>query len=135
MTAVSRDIVTPYQEALSNGELLIQQCQNCKAHIMYPRHRCPVCQSADLGWVAAEGHGVLQSFTIQRVGAPTGFEQDLPYAVGVVRLDEGVQLLARLVPDADGGWDSYACDVAVRFQPAAVTAPVRGPAAWFEVDS
>jgi uncharacterized OB-fold protein len=135
MTAESRDIVTPYQEALAKGELLIQQCQSCQALIMYPRHRCPVCQSAELGWLPAEGTGVLQSYTVQRVGAPSGFEQDLPFAIGVVRLEEGVQLLARLVPDAAGGWDSYACDVAVRFQPTPVTAPVRGPAAWFEVDS
>jgi uncharacterized OB-fold protein len=135
MTTTDRDIVTPYNEALSRGELLIQQCQDCKAHILYPRHRCPVCQSANLGWTPAEGRGTLHSYTVQRIGAPSGFEQDLPFALGVVRLTEGVQLLARLAPDADGGWDSYACDIAVRFRPTPVQAPVRGPATWFEVDA
>lgn len=129
-----RDVVTPYYEALEKGELLIQQCQDCQTLAMYPRHRCIHCQSANLGWATAAGTGTLHSWTIQRLGAPSGFEQDLPYALGVVRLTEGVQLLARLVPDADGGWDSYACDAAVRFHPHPVTAPVRGPAAWFEAE-
>ena len=53
------------------------------------------------------------SFTILRAGAPEGFESELPYALAVVRLDEEVQLLSRLVPDADGGWASYSCDARV----------------------
>jgi uncharacterized OB-fold protein len=127
-----RDIVTPYYEALRRGELLIQQCTACQKSIMYPKHRCPHCQSAELGWQRASGQGTLHSIAIQRVGAPTGFEADLPYAVGVVVLDEGVRLLARLQPDDDGGWDSYICDGPVRFRAQPGTAEVRGPAAWFE---
>jgi uncharacterized OB-fold protein len=128
-----RDIVTPYYDGLARGELLLQKCGSCNRYIMYPKHRCPFCQSAELGWAAASGDGVLHSMAIQRVGAPTGFEQDLPYAVGVVKLVEGVQLLARLTPDASGGWASYSCDGPVRFQPHPASPPVKGPAAWFEV--
>jgi uncharacterized OB-fold protein len=104
-----------YYAALDRGELVIQQCQSCQRVIMYPKYVCPDCGSADLGWTASPGWGTLHSFTIQRVGAPTGFEPDLPYAVGVVKLDEGVQLLARLRPDENGGWDSYRCDSRVQF--------------------
>jgi uncharacterized protein len=130
-----RDIVTPYYDGLDRGELLLQKCESCQRHIMYPKHRCPFCQSAELGWEPASGAGVLHSIAIQRVGAPTGFEQDLPYAVGVVKLAEGVQMLARLAPDEDGSWDAYACDGPVRFQPVPPTPPVKGPAAWFEASS
>jgi len=127
-----RDIVTPYHEALERGELLIQKCGACGRHIMYPKHRCPFCQSAELGWEQASGDGVLHSIAIQRAGAPSGFEADLPYAVGVVKLSEGVQLLARLRPDPDGEWSGYTCDGAVRFSPTPHRPPVKGPAAWFE---
>ncbi|MGW5110646.1 Zn-ribbon domain-containing OB-fold protein [Nocardia sp. NPDC004123] len=104
-----------YYAALERGELVIQQCGDCAAPIMYPKYLCPVCGSTDLGWTPAAGGGTLHSFTIQRIGAPTGFEADLPYTLGVVKLDEGVQLLARLRPGADGEWDHYRCDMRVRF--------------------
>lgn len=133
--ADKRDIVTPYYDGLNRGELLLQKCGSCGKHIMYPRHRCPFCQSVELGWEAASGTGILHSIAIQRAGAPSGFENDLPYAVGVIKLTEGVQLLARLAPDDDGSWDGYLCDGPVRFLPTPPTSPVLGPAAWFETSS
>jgi uncharacterized protein len=104
-----------YYAALERGELVIQQCRSCGKNIMYPKYACPFCSGGDLGWTPSTGTGILHSFAVQRIGAPTGFEADLPYAVGVVKLDDGVQLLGRLRPDPDGGWDSYACDVRVQF--------------------
>ncbi len=108
-------IVTGFRDGLKRGELLIQQCGSCSQLNMYPRHACPYCQSSDLGWKAAAGTGTLMSVTVLRAGAPVGFEDDLPYALGIVRLDEDVQLLARLVPDPDGDWSSYSCDDRVSF--------------------
>lgn len=105
-----------YYAALERGELVIQQCNACSAKIMYPKYACPSCASADLGWASSSGQGVLHSFAVLRAGAPTGFEDDLPYALGVIKLDEGVQLLGRLRADADGGWDGYSCDMRVEFQ-------------------
>jgi uncharacterized OB-fold protein len=119
-----------YDKGLARGELLIQQCQSCGRHIMYPRHFCPFCFSADLGWTATTGGGTLHSFTVLRIGAPGGFEDELPYAVGVVRLDEGVQVLGRLHPDEAGGWDSYSCDSGVAFAPKDPP-PGRRPTPWF----
>lgn len=130
--ADSRDIVTPYYDALRLGKLLVQQCISCRRSIMYPKHRCPFCQSDELGWQEASGQGTLHSIAIQRVGAPSGFEADLPYALGVVVLEEGVRLLARMQPDADGSWSSYSCDGPVRFRAQPGTSEVRGPAVWFE---
>jgi Predicted nucleic-acid-binding protein containing a Zn-ribbon len=77
------------------------------------------------------GNGILHSFAVHRVGSPTGFEDDLPYAVGVVKLDEDVQLLARLWPDADGDWDAYTCDAPVVFRAADAEEVTRRPVAWF----
>lgn len=108
-------IVQEFRDGLSRGELLIQRCNACARPNMYPRYACPHCQSDDLGWQSAAGTGRLMSFTVLRSGAPQGFEGELPYALAVVRLDKDVQLLGRLRPDADGGWESYACDQPVRF--------------------
>jgi uncharacterized protein len=111
-------IIQGFRDGLAQGNLLIQHCNACGKVNMYPRYACPHCQSEDLGWQTALGTATLMSFTILRGGAPEGFEGELPYALGVVRLAEDVQLLTRLVPDADGSWDSYACDQPVTFIPA-----------------
>jgi uncharacterized OB-fold protein len=120
-----------YYAGLQRGELFIQRCNDCGTNIMYPKYACPSCSGDELGWTPSTGTGVLHSFTIQRVGAPTGFEDDLPYAVGVVKLDDGVQLLARLRPSGDDGWEHYRCDMRVRFD----TTPDGGRhIAWFQPD-
>jgi uncharacterized OB-fold protein len=120
-----------FREGLRRGELLVQSCNSCGKAIMYPRHRCPFCQSDHLGWRASAGEGTLHSYTVVRMVPPRGFEDDLPYALGIVKLDEGAQLLARLRPSADGDWGSYACDMRVRFDPAPPEEIDRRPCAWF----
>jgi uncharacterized OB-fold protein len=128
---MSNAIRDDFRAGLARGELLVQKCKACGKLNMYPRHACPFCQSLSLGWHKALGGGVLHSFTVLRAGAPEGFEGDLPYALGVIKLDEGVQLLARLVPDADGDWQSYRCDDRVQFTAAAPESATPRPCAWF----
>jgi uncharacterized OB-fold protein len=111
-------IIQGFRDGLAAGDLLLQKCNACNLLNMYPRYACPHCQSDDLGWQKAAGTGTLMSVTVLRAGGPEGFEQEIPYALGIVRLDEGVQLLGRLIPDADGEWASYACDQTVAFAPA-----------------
>jgi uncharacterized OB-fold protein len=121
----------PYYDALARGELVVQHCKACDRTIMYPRHLCPFCYTDDLDFVAAPTTGVLHSFAVHRVGSPTGFEDELPYAVGVVKLPGDVQLLARLWPDADGDWGAYTCDATVEFRPADAAEAERRPVPWF----
>jgi len=110
-------LIQEYRDGLARGELLVQRCEDCDKPNMYPRYACPHCQSEQLGWQRATGVGTLHSFTVVRTGSPIGFEGELPYALGVVKLEEGVQLLARLVPDDDGAWSDYTCDAPVEFAP------------------
>lgn len=108
-------IVTDFRSGLAAGDLLIQNCLACGKSNMWPRYACPHCQSDRLGWIKSSGMGVLHSFCVLRQGAPDGFEDDLPYAIGVVKLAEGVQLLARLQPDGSDDWSAYQCDDLVEF--------------------
>jgi uncharacterized protein len=125
------ELTEPYYAALRRGELVVQHCKACDRAIMYPRHVCPFCYAGELDFVPSGGRGTLHSFAVQRVGPPTGFEDDLPYAVGVVKLDDGVQLLGRLWPDEDGDWNGYCCDGPVVFAPAPPEEATRRPVAWF----
>lgn len=124
-------IVKDFRDGLARGELLVQKCNGCGKLNMYPRYACPHCQSESLGWQKVSGRGVLHSYTVLRAGAPQGFEADLPYALGVIKLDDGVQLLGRLVPDADGEWSSYACDMTIEFAPVSAEVVEQRPCAWF----
>jgi len=128
MTNLIRD---QFREGLTRGELLIQKCNDCGKLNMYPRHACPFCQSLSLGWQKSAGKGILHSFTVLRAGAPEGFEPDLPYALGVVKLEEGVQLLGRLVPERDAEWQNFACDDAVEFRAQSPESVAQRPCAWF----
>jgi uncharacterized OB-fold protein len=132
MTSTGTEALTePYYSALRRGELVVQHCRSCDRNILYPRHVCPFCYESDLDWRQVAGGGVLHSFAVHRVGAPTGFEDDLPYAVGVVKLDDGVQLLGRLWPDEDGEWTGYVLDGRVQFDGATGDEVERRPVAWF----
>jgi len=129
----TESLTEPYYSALRRGELIVQHCKACNRTIMYPRHVCPFCQEADLSWIPASGTGTLHSFAVQRVGPPSGFEDDVPFAVGVVKLDDDVQLLGRLWPDEDGDWGRYACDARVVFHGATGLEIERRPVAWFRL--
>jgi uncharacterized OB-fold protein len=126
-------IIEEFRAGLGRGELLIQHCNSCGRLNLYPRHRCPFCHENDLGWQAAAGDGVLHSFTVVRAVAPRGFEDDLPYGLGVVKLAEGVQLLARLHPGPGGTWARYACDARVTFEPVPPASIEQRPVAWFQL--
>jgi uncharacterized OB-fold protein len=131
---MSHKIVEEFRAGLCAGELLLQECDSCRRLNMYPRYACPYCQSEQLGWKRSNGRGSLHSFTVQRLGAPAGFEAELPFALGVVKLEEGPQLLARLWPSDDGGgWDGYACDAVVEFAPPSAEEIERRPIAWFRL--
>jgi uncharacterized OB-fold protein len=56
---------------------------------------CPKCYSKDLSWVELKGSGELLTYTVIHV-APKQFETLAPYAVGIVKLEEGPQLLGMI---------------------------------------
>jgi hypothetical protein len=124
-------IVSAFRDSLARGQLIVQKCNECSKLNMYPRYACPFCQSENLGWQKVSGRGQLHSFTVLRLGAPQGFESDLPYALGVIKLEEGVQLLARLAPDEARDWASYKCDDAVEFVPQSAAQIAHRPCATF----
>ena len=114
MTTISR-LALEFADALREGRLLHHHCESCDRPFMYPKPRCPYCQSEKVAWRQASGAGTLVSMTIQRAAVPTDFEAQLPYALGVVRLNEGVTLLGRLAPDETGTWAAYCLDAPVTF--------------------
>lgn len=86
----------PFWDGTAAGELRIQRCLTCTRHYFYPRPSCPNCGSAEVEWVRASGRATLYSYVINHRPAP-GFEEDGPYAIAVVLLEEGVRMMTNIV--------------------------------------
>jgi len=82
--------VDEFYEHCASGKLLGARCRKCK-NVFVLRNICPKCRSDKADSVPLSGKGELQTYTIIHV-APARFQSIAPYAVGIVRLEEGVQL-------------------------------------------
>ena len=75
-------------------------CPGCKERFFPPRTVCPACRRGGLEPFRFSGRGTLYSYT-RVVQPPRGFASVGPYAVGMVRLEEGPLVTAQL-SDTDG---------------------------------
>ena len=88
-------------EAIDQGQLRIQACNDCGALRHPPRPACAECQSLDWGSIESSGNGTVHSFTLVHHPPVPGYE--LPIPIGLVELEEGTRFVADLVgiaPDA-----------------------------------
>ena len=86
----------PYWEGCAAGELRLPRCGDCGLVFMYPRSLCPECSSRSIGWLTASGRGRLHSYLIAHRPA-RGFEDETPYAIAIVALEEGPHLMSNIV--------------------------------------
>jgi len=100
-------------EKARGGQLTAIRCGSCGELSMPPRELCPSCYAHSWQSVALAGDGTIASFTVIRV-APRAHAADVPYAVAVVRLKEGVSILGRLL---DIPFEKLAVGLPVRFRP------------------
>ena len=77
-------------------ELWLQRCQTCQHVFFYPRMHCPECLSEDVPGFRASGKGTLWTYMINHRPVP-GFEDDAPYAIAVVQLEEGPRMMSNIV--------------------------------------
>ena len=101
----------PYWEAAKAHKLLLPRCDACGQFWFPPSQRCTHCLSAHFTWHEASSHGRIYSFVVYHRVYHPAFEQDVPYAVAIVELDEGPRLLANIVGTPP---DAIRCDMRVR---------------------
>ncbi len=89
-----------YQEFLNEDKLMGSRCQKCGALFLPPRAICTECHSTKMEWIELKGRGKLAAFTCITVGPPfmckEGYDRNHPYCIGVVELEEGVKVDARI---------------------------------------
>lgn len=85
-----------YFEHCSAGKLCFQRCTSCRTWRHVPRIQCAKCSSPDWEWAQSTGRGKLFSWTVCHQAMHPGFADEVPYAVAVVELEEGVRMVAGL---------------------------------------
>ena len=99
-TAARPFSVASFDQYIAGHKLMAARCTKCGGMYVPPRAICPKCQSEELEWVETSGRGKLAAFTVILSG-PTfmieqGFDRKNPYISGIVELDEGVRISARI---------------------------------------
>jgi uncharacterized protein len=86
-----------FWEGCARGELLLQRCSGCGAYRHPPSPICPTCLSTDDEWVPASGNATVYSFVIVHRAFHAAFEEQVPYVVAIVELEEGPHMLTNVV--------------------------------------
>ena len=89
-------IFKDYSAALKNNKLLGLKCNDCGAITVPPKMACWKCASPNMEVVELSGKGKIQTFTTINV-APEGRENEVPYTVALVELDEGPWIMGNIV--------------------------------------
>lgn len=89
--------VGEFADRLKDGRLMGSRCRGCGHRTFPPRADCPQCLSGDFEFVEISGRGRLHTFT-RIAAAPSGFEDMVPYTIGVVDLEDGGRCLAWFGP-------------------------------------
>ena len=95
------------------GTLIAIRCGKCGELAIPPKEFCPNCQQRAWESVTLTGAGTIASYTVIRV-APRHHTDEVPYAIAVVKLREGVSLMGRVV---DIPFDTLEIGLPVRFRP------------------
>ena len=98
---VATKISAPFWQALKENQLKIQQCNSCDGWVFYSRNHCTHCFAHDLQWKQISGEGVLYSYTLTRIPTMPEFSDEMPQALAVVELAQGVRINTTLIDVAE----------------------------------
>jgi uncharacterized OB-fold protein len=87
----------PFWEGARNHKLLLQRCCGCGTIQSFPQSCCRKCLSGDIEWFEASGKGKIYSFTVIHRPPSQNFEEDIPYIVAIIELDEGPRVMSNII--------------------------------------
>jgi uncharacterized OB-fold protein len=89
-----------YERFISEEKLMGSRCLKCGVLSVPPRSICIKCFGSEMEWMEMKGIGRLVAFTSIAIGPPfmikEGYDRKHPYVCGVVELEEGVRVVARI---------------------------------------
>lgn len=89
-----------YEKFLNEEKLMGTRCKGCGTQYVPPRSICVDCYGSDMEWIEMKGKGRLAAFTCINIPPPfmiaQGYNRKNPYCTGVVELEEGARVDARI---------------------------------------
>ncbi len=89
-----------FDSFLNEEKLMGSRCNQCQALYVPPRPICTACRGSQMRWEQVSGKGRLAAFTCISIAPPAmiaeGYSRHNPYISGVVELDEGARVDARI---------------------------------------
>ena len=102
---VPDDESQPFWDAAAEHVLTVAQCARCHALALPPEMVCPNCGSTDpaFAFTPVSGRGTVRSWTVVRQSFLPGFDDDLPFVLVDVELEEQAELrlIGRLLDGVD----------------------------------
>ena len=89
--------LAPYFAAACAGRLVVQRCSGCGALRFPPRELCSGCLATGATWQEVSGRGEIFTYNVMHQVYHPGFAAAVPYAVVIVKLDEGPKITSNLV--------------------------------------
>lgn len=102
------ELTAVYWEGARQGRLLVQCCRDCGSIWHPPSYTCRACMSFENDWIDASGRGTVHSYTVVRHSVHPVTDDRVPYAVGLVELEEGPIMVTSLrcaIPDIEVGME------------------------------
>lgn len=118
----------PLLDAWARGELVLQECESCRAKVFFPRELCPACWSPNLAWRPSPGRGTIVSFTRIHRHIHAAFAAEAPTLLAEIRLDDGWLMIARVLAPNDAAVAS-----GTRVEPVPMPDAARFPLPTFRV--
>jgi len=93
--AVAPFTIESFYKFVNERKVMAAKCGKCGKLLLPPKPMCTKCLSTDLKWVELKKRGKLLTYTVIHV-SPKQFESICPYAVGIVKLEDGPNLLGTI---------------------------------------
>lgn len=84
-----------WREAPERYRMDASKCRKCEKISFPSRLICPECGNKEFDKIRLSGKGKLLTYTIIRT-PPEGFEDSAPYAVGIVKMNEGINVMGQI---------------------------------------
>ena len=84
-----------FYEHCAKRELRFQRCE-CGVWRHPPRVLCAACGSEQFEWARASGRGRVFTWTVTHQALHPAYADEVPYALLVVEMDEGVRMVSTL---------------------------------------
>ena len=90
------NVVMQWRKTIKGYYILGSKCKECHAFFFPSRPKCTKCESSELEGYKFKGTGKVCAYSTIFF-PPSELEKNVPYAVAIIKLDEGPKMTAQLV--------------------------------------